>query len=298
MNVTINIHGSSSETSGAPGRVEVSSSPGGEATRLTERQDELVAQMGDQIKPFPKAGVDGFFSHFIISLRFSQGPLSGQLLSLAMPPAIQTVSRSDPFLYRGPRANHEVSIPLPRRCTLQDTIRESDFLERPEEYFVEGKETVWMQILNLDARMDIEGGSIRIILGETLKREFPEIYAPSLGGATSLGRRGFPARLFFNPCALVQTPFGSFRAIHGTLAYGRVTDFPPIGTPVTTRQMIPLDLAEDVVKVKRQALAALPPPVAEIIALTHPIDMPMHLPGDEAFEAVEAAIAGAHRSFR
>jgi len=297
MNITININGSAEEGQQTSSDVKTSSNLD-QLTSLALKHDELVAQMGDQFKPFPSAGVDGFLSHFIISLRFRQGPMSGQIISLNMPPALQTVSRSAPFMYRGPRAAHKAHLNLPKNCTLQNTIEESDFLERPAEYFVEGHETVWMQILNLDAKMETEIGKIRIIVGETLKREHPEVYAPSLGVATSLGRSGFPARLFFNPCALVETPFGSFRAIHGTLSYGRVTDFPPVGTPVTTQRMIPLDLAEDVVKVKKKAIAALPTPIAEIIALTHPIDMPMHLPAEEAFDSVEQAIAGAHRSLR
>jgi len=265
-----------------------------EFRELAAKHDELVQQMGDDISPFPDAGVDGFLSHFIMTFQFLRGPQSGQAVSFEMPTAIQTVARSGPFIYHGPAENHTVTVPLPSGCTLSDEISERDFRTRPEEYFEEGQETVWMQILNLDARMDHhELGPIRIILGETLKREHPDIFRPSLGVAQSLGRHGFPARLFFNPYALVETRFGSFRAIHGTLSYGRITHFPPMGTPVSIQESVPMEALDDVQQAMRAGGDAPSiGPIARIIALSHPIDVPLQVPGDEAFRLVEARIAG------
>jgi hypothetical protein len=172
-------------------------------------------------------------------------------------------------------------------------ITETDFLHRPKDYFIVGKETLWLQILNLDARMDSEIGPIRIILGETLKRAHPDIFRPSLGAAQSLGQSGFPATLFFNPYAVVETRYGAFRAVHGTLAYGRVTAFPPIGTPVTICDQIPFEHLDTV----REALAANDPTrireIGRIIALTHPIDMEIHEEGEGAYDLVNALIEAA-----
>jgi hypothetical protein len=267
--------------------------------QLQKQHDELVAQMGDQISSFPDAGVDGFLSHFILSMEFLQGDLKGRTLSLTMPPATQTVSRSAPFIYRK-GAKNSVKIQLPADCTLPDTIAEEDFLEKPDGYFEDGKETVWMQILNLDARMEVPDlGYVRIILGETLKREHPDIFEPSFGVAQALGSKGFPAKLFFNPYALVETPMGSFRAVHGTLAYGRITDFPPVGTPVSISSAVPLEHIADIQEgmrlqsVDRPRDVEVAKPFARLIALSHPIDVPMQISGDEAFNFVEQAIAKA-----
>ncbi|MBU8900195.1 hypothetical protein DRW03_30975 [Corallococcus sp. H22C18031201] len=257
--------------------------------QLTERHDELIRQMGNHISPFPAMGVDGFLSHFIIQIQFLKGEMAGRVISLAMPPATQTVSRGAPFIYKGPQANHQVMLELPANCTLANSICESDFIAHPAEYFTPGQETVWMQILNLDSRMETEWGPMRIILGETLKREYPDLFRPSLGIAQSLGAKGFPARLFFNPYAIVETPFGAFRAIHGTLAYGRVTAFPPVGTPVSICECIPLEEVGDVRNAKSRTAGKVEP-FARIISLSHPIDTPMQLTGGESFNLIEHMI--------
>jgi hypothetical protein len=168
-------------------------------------------------------------------------------------------------------------------------LREEDFLVRPAEFFEVGKETLWLQILNLDARMDSEIGPIRIILGETLKREYPDLFFPSVGIAQSLGNSGFPARLFFDPFAIIETPLGAFRAIHGILSYGRVTNFPPIGTPVSIREPIELDQVEEI-RSKKLGLNHSANPLARIIALSHPIDTELQLPGEEAYHFVERGV--------
>jgi hypothetical protein len=255
---------------------------------LQGAQSQLVELMGDEIGPFPPAGVDGFLSHFIMKIQFLKGDLDGQAIAFRTPPAVQTVSRSAPFVYRGPQANHRVDTPVPRNCTLASSVGEEDFFERPAEFFEVGRETVWMQILNLDARVDQPDiGQVRIILGETLKREQPDLFKPSLGIAQSLGAGGFPARLFFNPYAIVETPLGSFRAIHGTLAYGRITGFPPVGTPVSIQSAVPLEPTDEV-----RAMAAVGrdgevEAFARLLALSHPIDVELHMTGDEAFDLVE-----------
>lgn len=251
---------------------------------------EMVDKMGDHFGPIPAEGVDGFLSHFIIMIEFLKGPWAGQIVSLDMPTAVQTVSRSAPFVYGGSSAGHSVKIPLPKGCTLQNKISETDFLNRPNEFFQTGRETVWMQILNLDARANHPVlGPVRIILGETLKRTYPDIFRPSLGIAQSLGSSRFPARLYFNPYAIIETSFGAFRAIHGTLSYGRVVSFPPVGTPVSIAQCIPLESIDDVRKAGNPAQVT-GNPIARIIALAHPIDVAMQLPGDEAFKSVERLI--------
>jgi hypothetical protein len=264
--------------------------------------------MGEQIGPFPHAGIDGFLSHFVIMIRFRSGPAAGKTVTVTSPPAVQVVSRSEPFTYQGPHAGHAIELPLPPGCTLGTgsdpnwtTVRETDFLNRrpssgdfdaAQKFFVPGKQTIWMQILDLDARMDSEFGPIRIVIGQTLLENYrdagdPELLMPSLGAAQALrDSGGFPAALFFNPIAVIETPFGAFKAIHGTLSYGRVTSFPPVGTPVSISAMVPLPPVARAGE--RAALSA--EPVGEIIALSHPIDVGLQLSGSEAFKVVRERI--------
>ncbi|MCU6501684.1 hypothetical protein LPN04_28205 [Rugamonas sp. A1-17] len=264
--------------------------------QLETKHNELLEQMGDHIQPFRPARMGGYMSHFMITLEFLIEPVAGKIISIYSPPAAQTVSWGDPFIYKGPEESHSISIPMPSGSNLSNKINETDFFERPAEFFQPGKETVWLQILNLDATMEHpEIGKIRIILGETLKREYPDLFLPSLGAAQALGNKGFPARLFFNPCAIIETPFGNLRAIHGILSYGRVTAFPPIGTPVSISKMIDVEDVEEL----RQRVAAgtyshkteRDKAVARIVALSHPIDNEIHLEGQETFEFVERLIA-------
>jgi hypothetical protein len=296
VSITINVPGDSpagAVGSGYPTAYGAITTPQTESgSGVSGAVSELRDQMGDQIGPFPDAGVDGFLSHFVMMIEFLQGEQNGRIATFTMPAAVQTVARSRPFIYKGGQDVANVSVPLPPGCTLPNRISEDDFLERPKGFFKAGKETVFMQILNLDARANTEIGPVRIILGETLKREQPDLFKPSLGMAQSLGQSGFPASLFFNPVALVETPFGSFRAIHGTLAYGRITSFPPIGTPVSIQAPVPMEPMDAL----RSAMAAgqtSVQPLARIISLAHPIDVGLQIPGDEAFRIVEGAIASA-----
>jgi hypothetical protein len=240
--------------------------------------------------PFPSGGVDAFTSHFVFTTQFLGGNLAGQPLSTSLPTSIQTVGRSDPFIYQGPEANHSVTTPLPAGCTLSPTITEKDFPERPADFFEVGKQTVWMQIVNLDASGDTPYGPVRIILGETLKREYPDMFQPSLGAAQSIAGNGFPAKLFFDPTAVMETPLGAFVAVHGVLAYGRVFEFPPLGSPVTIRKLIPLHTVAELRAATDRATVAAQ---AQIIALSHNIDSNVQLAADEAFNLVETSVRAA-----
>jgi len=260
----------------------------GDFAALVSSIAELRAQMGG-VAPFPNADIDGFLSHFVIMVEFVRGPQAGQYATITMPVAIQTVSRSSPFVYQGTQANHSVSITLPQRSLLPRVIREEDFFVRPAAFFERGKEMVWMQIVDLDARSDTEVGPIRIILGETILREYQDFFRPSLGAAESLGSAGFPAKLFFNPVAIIETEFGVFRATHGVLTYGRITQFPPIGATVSISDSIPMEPLQQIVDRREGKRGRIDPPV-RIIALAHPIDVPMQISGYDAMGAIQSQV--------
>ena len=71
-----------------------------ENSRLAEMLEELKDQVGG-ISPYPNAGIDGFLSHFIIMVEFTAGDMKGRYATITMPVAVQTVSRSSPFIYKG-----------------------------------------------------------------------------------------------------------------------------------------------------------------------------------------------------
>jgi hypothetical protein len=307
--VIINITGGEVSTASGPMGGGAAMGAGAGMGAMSPAIADIHDMMGDQIGPFPHAGIDGFLSHFIIMIRFRTGPMAGRTVSFTSPPAVQAVSRSEPFTYQGPHANHAIQLPIPPGCTLSNgpdpnwtTVRETDFVNRnptspdfeaAQRYFQVGRQTVWMQILDLDARADTEIGAVRIVIGQTLKDHYSdagdrELLMPSLGAAQSLrSGGGFPADLFFNPIAVVETPFGAFKAVHGTLSYGRVTAFPPVGTPVSISAMVPLPPVQ-----RPGAPAPLPAePVGEIIALTHPIDVGLQISGAEVFQVVRERIA-------
>jgi len=241
-------------------------------------------ELGGSATPFPDAGIDAFLSHFVFTIQL--GAPKSHPIHVTLPVALQTVARSKPFIYRG--AGEAVTIPLPTGCTLSSEITEKDFPQKPSPYFEPGKEVVWLQIINLDARGDTPLGPMRIILGETLKREYPDLFQPSLGVVQSLGRSGFPARLFFDPCAIVESKAGTFRAVHGVLAYGKITEFPPVGSAVQTTEIIPLHTVE---ALRAKSSAAAPLATASVLGLAHPIDAALRVSGDEAFKTVEHSIS-------
>jgi hypothetical protein len=252
--------------------------------------DPSSAAAAGAANPFPDAGIDGFLSHFVFTIQL--GTAHAKPVHITLPVATQTVARSKPFIYHG---GETVEVPLPPGCTLSNRISDSEFPQRPSPYFQPGKEVVWLQILNLDARGDTALGPVRIILGETLKREYPDLFQPSLGVAQSLGRSGFPARLFFDPCAIVETKAGNFRAVHGVLAYSKIEEFPPVGSAVQTTDIIPLHTVEELRKAAAtpNAAAAAPAPSAQVLALSHPIDATLRTSGAQAFALVEQSSTAA-----
>lgn len=290
VTVTINVNDADSGAIRPASQATLSGEAKDRLNALEESHHELVRQMGDEIGPFPRAKVGGYLSHFRIVIELDIPGMDDPVVSIVSPLAAQSVAWCDPFIYEGAEANHRVSIPVPSTSSLSHTISETDFIERPAEFFQKGQETIWLQILNLDARMDTKLGRVRIILGETIKREYPDLFKPSLGVAQSLGKKGFPSTLFFNPYAIIETPAGAFRAVHGILSYGRVTAFPPVGTPVSISSCIPLEEVGSIRAQKENPGKGPVKPVGRIVALSHPIDMEMQLPGEEAFHFVERSI--------
>jgi hypothetical protein len=282
INVTINVTESADHAT-------LAASP--DINSLRTELDELRAYIGDDVAAFPPAGIDSFLSHFVIAVQFLQGERSGQVVPFILEPAVQTVARSHPFVYGGAAARHEVSVAVPGGSGLRTTISETDFHARPSKFFEVGKEQIWLQILNLDAQGQTSLGPVRAILGETLKNNYPDIFVPSLGAAQSLGKTGFPARFFFSPVAVFETPLGAFRTRPGkVLQARRIVEIPPIGS-VSITQAIPLDHVDEVRAAARNSRAlSETKPVAQLVALAHPIDAALHLPGEEAYAAVQARI--------
>ena len=238
-------------------------------------------------KAIPQAGVDAFLSHFILAIEFHDSAQAGptNLTTLSLPAAVQTVVRSQPFQYGA--KDHRAEFPLPKGSSLVRSITEQDFLVTPPAFFETGKETVWLQILNLDAKADTPLGPVRIILGETFKREYPDIFQPSFGGAQSLQGSGFPARLFFSPNAVIETPLGAFKTRAKALVGAEINGFPPVGSYPSLLEPVGLDRVERLRASKTAALAAKAD--ATITALAHPIDAVLLSEGD-SFAAVEAKI--------
>lgn len=241
-------------------------------------------------KALPGAGIDAFLSHFVIAVQFADGDFAEALTVLTLPAAVQTVARSAPFTYRGPTAEHRVELPLPEGSKLPASISESDFLVRPDDLFETGRETVWLQILNIDARAETALGPVRIILGETFRREYEDVFQPSFGAVQTLGGGGFPARLFFSPNAIIETPLGTFKTRPKTLVGAKIEAFPPIGSAPTLRAAVPLD-SVDAIRASGLAHAESLRPAASIVALAHPIDAALTQGGDPAFALVESTIA-------
>jgi hypothetical protein len=251
----------------------------------------MTTQSGDvrngARRPFPARGLDGFLSHFIVSVEFRTGDLADRLLTFTLPAAVQTVARSDPFIFDGAEARHSVEFPLPERSALPRRLAQDDFLVQPEDVFRSGSETVWLQILNLDARGDTPVGPVRIILGETFQREYPEVFQPSFGAAQSLNGEGFPARLFFSPNAVIETPLGAFKTRPKALVGDEVSEFPPVGSYPRLLEPVEIDSVEEISRVGLDRAGELEA-AGQIVGLSHPIDA-LLLSGDP-FERVERTI--------
>ena len=285
IHVTINISESAAAVASQPEGVTIST----EGLRSDVRTLQEI--FADDISPFPAAGIDGFLSHFVVAVRFLRGERAGQLFTFTLEPAVQTVSRSQPFVYQGAQARaHAANVPMPRGSTLTPEITESQFLVRPAKFFEPGKEHIWLQILNLDAQGQTSLGPVRFKLGETLKRDYPDLFHPSLGLAQSLARSGFPARFFFSPIAVFETPFGAFKTRPKVLEARRIVEIPPIGS-VSISEVVPLDSVEELRAVAKGPGAAAAQPAAQLVALAHPIDAALRIPGEEAFSTVQARIA-------
>lgn len=235
--------------------------------------------------PFPPAGIDGFLSYFVITVGINKGERAGQVFSYTWPAAIQTVVRSDPFIYEGPAAKHRVEFSLPEGSQLPRTLSEEEFVAVPPDFFELGKETIWLQILNLDARASTELGPMRGLLGETFLREYPDIFQPSFGAAQSLGEKGLPGKLFFSPSAIFETPFGVIRTRSKALLGSRIDSIPPIGSNPKLLGAIALDSVAEL-RANRDVLPE--EPAASLLALAHPIVA--ELQGENLFQLVEASI--------
>jgi len=234
---------------------------------------------------FPKAGIDGFLSHFVFTIRMNKGQRAGEMFTYTWPVAIQTVVRTEPFVYRK-SASPTMEFPIPIGCKLPRLCAEKDFLTTPPEFFEDGKETMFLQIMNLDARGDTPYGPMRCILGETFKREYPDIFKPSFGAAQSLGDTGLPAKIFFVPNGIFETPFGALHTRPKSLLGRFITSVPPIGSSPELLEPIGLDSVDEL----RANPSALPAtPAATILALAHPLDAVLY--GEDLFQGVERSIA-------
>lgn len=249
---------------------------------VSSTQQIVPIEASEPVAPFPPAGIDAFLSHFVFTVH-----IQGKLFTASLPSAVQTVSRSAPFVYQG---GEQVAIaPIPKGAHLSvETISEREFPVRPKGFFESGKEQIWLEILNLDVRGDTEIGPVRFILGDTLKREYPDLFDRSLGIAQSIGKSGLPARLFFSPAALIEAPFGKFKLGPKALVAGQIDSVPPNGA---VRLQSPVDLfhVEDLRKVEASARTSVRPS-GQIVALAHPIDATLLLPGDQAFTLVNESI--------
>lgn len=74
-----------------------------------------------------------------------------------------------------------MSLAGPEESGLPTRVSEDDFLVRPERFFGPGKEQVWLQILNLDARAETPLCEVRIILGETVRPRVRRSLPPVVG---------------------------------------------------------------------------------------------------------------------
>jgi hypothetical protein len=256
-----------------------------EKTSSTERREAPAPH-----KPFPKEGIDAFLSHFVLTVEFNHEAMAGQLITLTLPAALQVVSRSEPVKYSRSLRNTRTRLPLPKGCSLVGELGEADLLTSPPGFFQEGKETVWLQILNLDARSDTPVGPIRIILGETFKREYPDLFQPSFGAAQTLGHGGFPAQLFFSPNAIIETPFGAYKTRAKALVAAEVNAFPPVGGAPKLQKPVELDKVETLRRQK--VVEGLGSPDAVVSLLEHPIDAPAEdLNIDEFFRKLDTTIS-------
>lgn len=121
-----------------------------------------------------------------------------------------------------------------------------------------------LQITSLDAKS--ADGKYRILAGEPLKKEFPKLFKPAFGMVVSNVGRGFPAKSFFVPYALIITPYGNLVSNEKgyavpIFAQQPITNLPPFGAVYIDKGNEPLLSADN--------LAA--GPVADLVAVKHKV---------------------------
>lgn len=134
--------------------------------------------------------------------------IGGQRLRFVFPSCLATVRRSDPFLFQTGAAVH---FPPRRNDGSEEAVRSDDFGNMPAGSFVAGTETVWLELVDLDARGTVEGDAGRLLAGETLLAEHPDLHERALGVLRSSLGAGFPARLVFALQAMIVSPRGTFK---------------------------------------------------------------------------------------
>ena len=221
-----------------------------------------------ELSPFPAQGVDVFQSVFDAEVEITAGPHAGKHLKLEqLVDRAQAVARSRPIL-GGASKNARITFALPAGQALPASIQTSDFPMVPEAFRdTANRETIYLQITSLDAKS--ADGAYRIIAGEPLKKEFPKLFKPALGMVVSDVGRGFPARSFFVPYALIITPFGNLVSNEKgfavpIFAQQPITHLPPYGATYADKGDEPLLSADN--------LNA--GPVAKLRALSHKVSLP------------------------
>ncbi len=237
----------------------------------------------------PPAGIDGFLSHFNFSFRVNRGEYAGNVYRYTWPSAVQSVARSEPFIYRKGET-HRATFPLPKGSTLPDSMTEADFLTIPEGFFENGKETAFLQILNLSATGEMGEYKSACFLGQTFKDKYPDIFQPSFGAVQSLGRQGLPAKIFFVPNGIFVTPFGDLHTRPKALVGDHIDAIPPVGSSPKIQGAIELDAVEEL-RAKKVRAFTEGEGTATLTALDHPIDGLLNIAEGELFQYVQTAIA-------
>ena len=157
------------------------SDPSGPAVAKILKIQHVVDGTLQTATDFPPAGIDTFKSTFINGeVEILVGPLAGKTFFLpTMIDAAQGVSRSAPFYDGGPGANDHSVLPLPPGSQLPGTVSDSDI-----DFFVSDmngtrQKSIHLEIISLDARS--ADGQYRIISGQQMLAEYPQLFIPSFG---------------------------------------------------------------------------------------------------------------------
>lgn len=159
----------------------------------------------ERTEPFPRGGTDLLLLNVSGVMR-----TGGQRQRLAFASCLATVRRSDPFLFR-----NDATVAFPPQIRQPDDgdeiLRRDDLGNIPGGLFIAGRETIWLELLDLDARGLVDGSPGRLVLGETLRREHPDLHERALGVLQSSLGAGFPARCALALPAVLITPRGTFK---------------------------------------------------------------------------------------